>query len=145
MTLLSIPVSISLLYLLFKIPGNRSVSRLILTKCSVLIFWHRYLFTCVLWIVDLQYSREKIMNKYIQALEDNDWIYCCIGLWKLLLFLVNNYHREGCTNINNYIWCLCVICRPLKSETRIFKFFILHCIDSIDDLGYSCGTINLFS
>ena len=41
----------------------------------------------------------KIMNTYIKVLEDNDWIFVCVGHWVFLLLLANKPHQEGFKNI----------------------------------------------
>ena len=64
----------------------------------------------------------KIINAYIQILEDNDWIYDCEGTWGSLLLLAPKPYQEGCTDINDFVWHLGVIYRPLNGVTKSFEY-----------------------
>ena len=81
------------------------------------------------------------MTKLIADLEVNNLIRDCEGPWGSLLLLAAKPHQESCTNISAFIWRLCVSYRPLNKITLGFEFPIPRCVDSIEDLGDSCGPI----
>ena len=87
----------------------------------------------------------KIMNKHIQILEGNDWICDCEGPWGSLILLAPTPYQEGCTDINDFLWRLCVSYRPLNSTTKIFEFPIPHYANNIEDFGDFSGRIYLIS
>ena len=86
----------------------------------------------------------KIMNTHIQILEDNVWICDCEGDWGSLLILASKSHQEGCTDINDFVWRLCVSYRPLNGVTKSFEYPIPQCSDSIEDFGDFSGKFVLF-
>ena len=79
------------------------------------------------------------MSKQISDLEYNKWIRDFIGPWDTLLLLVAKPHQESCTNIDQFVWRLCVSYRYLNGVTRSFEFLIFRCFNSIEDLGDSYG------
>ena len=87
----------------------------------------------------------KIMNTYIQILEANDWICGCEAPWWSLILLALKSHQEGCSDINGFLWCLCVSYRPLNSVTKNVEFPIPRCADSIEDFGDFSGRIYFIS
>ena len=87
----------------------------------------------------------KIMNKHIQALDDSSLITDCTGHWESLLLLATKLHQEDCTDVDNFIWRLCVSYRPLNGITRSFEFPIPRCADSIEELGGVCGNLSIIS
>ena len=80
---------------------------------------------------------EKIMSKQISDLEHNNWIRDCTRPWGALILLAAKPHQESCTNIDQFVWRLCVSYRALNGVTRSFEFPIPRCSDSIEDLGDS--------
>ena len=88
---------------------------------------------------------KKIMNNHIQVLEDNDWIYDCVGNWGSLLLLAAKPHQKSYIIIYVFIWRLCVSYRPLNSATRSSKLPISYYIDIIVNFGDSCDHINLIT
>ena len=77
----------------------------------------------------------KIMSKQISDLENNNWIRDCTGPWGALLLLAAKPHQESCTNIDEFVWRLCVTYRALNGVTRSFEFPIPRCSDSIEVWG----------
>ena len=77
------------------------------------------------------------MLKQISDLEDNKWIRDCIGPWGTLLLLAAKPHQESCTNIDQFVWRLCVSYRALNGVTRSFEFLSPRFSFSIEDLGDS--------
>ena len=64
----------------------------------------------------------KITNTHIQILEDNDRICDCEGAWVWLLLLALKLRQEECTDINDFVWRLCISYRPLNSVAKSFEF-----------------------
>ena len=85
------------------------------------------------------------MNTHIQILEDNDWIYDCEGSWGSLLLLAPKLHQEGCTDINDCVWHLCVSYRPLNGVTKRFEYPIPRCFDNIEHFGDFRGKVYFVS
>ena len=81
----------------------------------------------------------KVMTTQIQALENSKWIRDCEGPWGAMILLAPKPHKENVTNIQDFIWRLCVSYRALNAVTKFFIFFILRCADSIEDFGDSNG------
>ena len=77
------------------------------------------------------------MNTHIQVVKDNNWIYDCVGPWDYRLLLATKSYQEGCIDIKDFIWRLCVSYRSLNSVTRSFKFTIPRCTDIIEDFSDS--------
>ena len=87
----------------------------------------------------------KTMDKHIYILETNDWICDCEGPWGSLILQALKPHQEGCTDINDFLWRLCVSYRPLNSVTRSFEFPIPRYAGSIEDFGDFNGRIYFIS
>ena len=87
----------------------------------------------------------KLINTHIKVLEDNDWIYDCVGPWGSLLLLGAKSNQEGCKDIKEFIWRLCVRCCSLNSVTRSVEFSIPCCTDSIGNFGDSNDHIYFIS
>ena len=85
------------------------------------------------------------MNQFITALVDSGLITDCEGSRGSILLIDVKPHQEECTNINPFIWMLCVSYRPLNSITRSFEYPISHCVDSIDDISDSRGSLTMIS
>ena len=85
------------------------------------------------------------MNHHMTALEDSGLITDCkCSCGSLLLFAAKPY-QEDCSNINVFIWRLCVSCIPLNSTTCSFEYPIYRCTDSIEDFGDSYGSLSTIS
>ena len=87
----------------------------------------------------------KIVNKDIQVVEANDWIFDCESIWVYLTLLVCKPHQEECTDINDFLWYLCVSYRSLNSITKSFEFPLSRCIESIEDFGKFRGRVYFIS
>ena len=81
----------------------------------------------------------KVMATQIQALENNKWIRDCEGPWGAMNLLAPKPHQENVTNIQDFIWRLCVSYRALNAVTKYFTFPIPCCADSIEHFGDSNG------
>ena len=88
---------------------------------------------------------EKIMSKQISDLEHNNWIRDYTRPWGALILLAAKPHQESCTNIDQFVWRLCVSYRALNGVTRSFAFPIPCCSDGIEDLGDSYGKLYFIS
>ena len=87
----------------------------------------------------------KIMNTYIQIMEENNWICDYDGPWGSLLVLATKPHQEGWTDINEFIWCLCVSYRPWNGVTKSFEYPIPRWSDRIEDFGDFSDRISFIS
>ena len=87
---------------------------------------------------------KNIMNTHIQVVRDNNWIYDCVSPWDYRLLLATKSYQEGCIDIKDFIWRLCVSYRSLNSVTRSFKFTIPRCTDIIEDFSDSSVSIHFF-
>ena len=85
------------------------------------------------------------MTAQISDLEANGLITDFEGSWDSLLLLATKSHQESCDDINIFVWRLCVSYRPLNRTTLGFKFPILRCSGSIEDLDDSRGSLSMIS
>ena len=81
----------------------------------------------------------KIMLEQINTLLFNNWIEECGGAWGSPLVLAPKPHQETITNIDDFIWRMCVSYRKLNSVTLPFEYPIARCNDSSDNFGDSHG------
>ena len=79
------------------------------------------------------------LKEQIQALDNNKWIRDCKGPWGSMILLAPKPHQEGVTDINEFVWRLCVSYRGLNAVTESFTFPIPRCASSIADFGDSNG------
>ena len=77
----------------------------------------------------------EIMNTHIQILINYDWICECEIPLESLIILAPKPHQEGCTDINDFCWRLCVSYCPLNSATKTFEFPIPRYDVSIENVG----------
>ena len=91
------------------------------------------------------FHERNIINQYITALENSGLITDCEGSWDSLLLFTTKSHQEDCSDINAFIWRLCVSYIPLNSITRSFEYPIPYCADSIEDLDDSGGPLYMIS
>ena len=87
----------------------------------------------------------KFISRHISQLENNNWIREYARPWGVLLLLAAKPHQEFCTNIDKFVWRLCVSYIPLNSVTHSFKFPIPRCSHSIEDLGDPYGKLFFIS
>ena len=77
----------------------------------------------------------KIIMTHIQALLDNNWIEECEGPWGSLIVLAPKPHQEHVTDINDFVWRMCVSYRNLNAVTKPFTYPIPRCDNAISSLG----------
>ncbi len=76
----------------------------------------------------------KIIMEQVNNLLANKWIRRCKGAWGSLIVLAAKPHQEHVTNIEDFIWRMCVSYRKLNEVTKPFQFPIPRCDDSIISL-----------
>ena len=86
----------------------------------------------------------KIIMENINTLLHNEWIEECKGPWGSMIVLAPKPHQEHVTNINDFVWRMCVSYRKLNSITRPFEYPIPRCDDAVDCLGTCIGNKILF-
>ena len=87
----------------------------------------------------------KIIMTQIQVLLDNGWIRPCFGPWGSSIVLAAKPHQEQVTDINEFVWRMCVSYRRLNQVTLPFEYPIPRCDDAIDDFGDSNGRLYFIS
>ena len=80
------------------------------------------------------------MAQIVQLL-DNGWIEKCVGPWGSMIVLAQKPHQEHVTNIDDFIWRMCVSYRKLNCITKPFQFPIPQCDDAITILSWVVGEI----
>ena len=78
------------------------------------------------------YYEAKIIMEQIQALLDNGWIEECLGAWASRIVLAPKPHQEDCTDINLFIWRMCVSYRSLNAVTKPFTYPMARCDDAVN-------------
>jgi hypothetical protein len=81
----------------------------------------------------------------IQVLLDNGWIRPCYGPWGSLIVLATKPHQEQVTDVNDFVWRMCVSYRRLNQVTLPFEYPIPCCDDAIDNFGDSNGRLYFIS
>ena len=81
----------------------------------------------------------------IEALLRNEWIEKCDRLWGSSIVLSENPHKEHITNIDNFIWFMCVYYWKLNNITKPFEFTIIRFDDAISSIGAGSDTIFIIS
>ena len=76
----------------------------------------------------------------IKTLLHNDWIEECGGSWGSMIVLAPKPHQEHVTNIDDFVWRMCVSYRKLNSITKPFEYPIPRCDDAVDCLGTCIGS-----
>ncbi|MGH7954401.1 MAG: hypothetical protein ACREOZ_00415, partial [Gloeomargaritales cyanobacterium] len=87
----------------------------------------------------------KIIMSQIGSLLHNGWIKECVGPWSSSIVLAAKPHQEHVTNIENFVWRMCVSYRKLNSITKPFEFPIPRCADAVEDLGDASGRMYFIS
>ena len=87
----------------------------------------------------------KIIMTQIQVLLDNGWIRLCKGAWGSSIVLAAKPHQEQVTNIDEFVWRMCVSYRRLNQVTLPFEYPIPRCDDAIDNFGDSNGRLHFIS
>ena len=87
-----------------------------------------------------------IMMKQLKTLLHNRWAEEIQGsAWGSPIVLAPKPHQEKVTDIDDYIWHMCVSYRDLNRVTKIFAFPILRCDSSIEDMGDHVGILFFIS
>jgi hypothetical protein len=82
----------------------------------------------------------KIIMEHINVLLANGWIHPCKGPWGSSIVLAAKPHQEHVTDIDDFVWRMCVSYRRLNQVTLPFEYPIPRCNDAIDNFGDSAGT-----
>jgi hypothetical protein len=81
----------------------------------------------------------KVIMEQVNQLLHNNWIQKCGGAWGSMVVLAQKPHQEHITDINDFVWRMCVSYRQLNAVTKKFQFPIPRCDDAISILG--CGAV----
>ena len=74
----------------------------------------------------------KIIMTQVEQLLDNDWITeCKQGSWGSMIVLAPKPHQETVTDIQDFVWRMCVSYRKLNSVTKPFEYPIPRCDDAV--------------
>ena len=84
----------------------------------------------------------KIIMEQVNNLKKNEWIRKCVGAWGSKIVLAAKPHQENITNIEDFIWRMCVSYRGLNAVTKPFTYPIQRCDDSIITLEQ--GTFRIY-
>ena len=87
----------------------------------------------------------KIILTQIAQLLSNKWIEPCGGPWGSMIVLAQKPHQESITNIDDFVWRMCVSYRRLNAVTKPFQFPIPRCDDAITILGTGASEIWVIS
>ena len=91
------------------------------------------------------HHESRIMMEQIEALLKNDWIEEAQGAWGSMIVLAPKPHQEHVTDIDDFIWRMCVSYRGLNSVTKPFAWPIPRCDDAIGSLNFGSGTIYIIT
>ena len=72
-----------------------------------------------------------IIMAQIEELLQNEWIRECEGPWGSIIVLAAKPHQEHVTDINDFVWRMCVSYRGLNAVTLPFAYPIPRCDDAI--------------
>eukprot|EP00977_Amphora_coffeiformis_P020518 scaffold8331_cov115-Amphora_coffeaeformis.AAC.1 len=81
------------------------------------------------------------MLSQIEALLDLGWIsyFPTLCGWLSQIVLAPKPHQEHVTNIDDFIWRLCVSYRKLNSVTLPYAFLIPRCDEAIENFAPGAG------
>ena len=71
-------------------------------------------------------------------LRGNKWIHKYGGPWGIMVVLAHKSHQEHITDVEDFVWHMCVSCLLLTVVTKPFQFPIPRCDDAINILD--CGS-----
>ena len=91
------------------------------------------------------FYESKLMTTQMADLEANGIITDCVGSWGSLLLLTAKLYQESCDDTNTFIWRLWGSYRPLNRITLGLEFPVPRCVDSIEDLSDSRGSLSMIS
>jgi hypothetical protein len=86
-----------------------------------------------------------IIMTQIQVLLDNGWIRLRFGAWGSSIVLAAKPHKKQVTNIDEFVWCMCVSYRQLNQVTLPFKYLIPCCDNAINNFGDSNARLYFIS
>ena len=86
------------------------------------------------------YESKILMAQFVQLL-DNGWIEKCVGPWGIMVVLVQKPHQEHFTNIDHFIWQMCILYRKLNDIIKPFQFPVLRRDNAITILSWGVGEI----
>ena len=89
--------------------------------------------------------KSKIILTQVAQLLSNKWIEPCGGPWGSIIILAQKPPQESITNIDDFVWRMCVSYRRLNAVTKLFQFPILRCNDAITILGTGAGEVWVIS
>ena len=67
----------------------------------------------------------------VQKLLVNGWVKRCKGPWGSLIVIAAKPYQEHVTDINDFIWRVCVSYRKLNGVTKPFQYPIPRCNDAV--------------
>ena len=74
----------------------------------------------------------------IHDLLENDWIEECAGPWGIQIVLAPKPHQEHISNIDDFIWRMCVSYHVLNKVTKKFECPIPRCEGAITLILHTC-------
>ena len=77
----------------------------------------------------------KIIMDTIQQLLANGWAKLCKGPWGSLIVIAPKPQQELVSNIDDFIWKMCVSYRKLNGFTKTFQYPIPQCNDAVTVLN----------
>ena len=72
-------------------------------------------------------NESTIIMDQVDTLLKNDWIELCEGPWGSSIVLALKPHQEDISDIDKFIWCMCVSYWKLNSVTKQFQYPIPRC------------------
>jgi len=75
--------------------------------------------------------KAEIIMKVVRQLINNLWISRCRGPWGSQIVLAQKPHQEHITEIEDFIWRMCVSYCSLNAVTKPFQYPIPRCDDSV--------------
>ncbi|MHA7856433.1 reverse transcriptase family protein, partial [Marinobacter shengliensis] len=85
--------------------------------------------------------KSSIINSQLQHLLKVGWIskFPCLSGWLSMIVLAPKPHQEHISDIDDFIWRLCVSYRGLNSVTLVYSFPIPRCDEAIDNFAPGAG------
>jgi hypothetical protein len=82
-----------------------------------------------------------IIMSHIKVLLHNGWIQPCNGHWGSSVVLATKPHQEHITDIQDFVWRMCVSYHCLNTVTLPFEYSIPCCNNAINNFGDSAGRL----
>ena len=83
------------------------------------------------------------MMDQITTLENNGWITDYDGAWGSIILLTPDPRQDNISNIDDFVWCLCVSYRALNTVTKAFLFSSHGVLNLLKTLGTQTGICSL--